>query len=54
MSGHHPFTQLTKGFSPERRERIDAMKAALLAEMRREPSRPDAGAEGPGGAEADG
>ena len=33
MSGHHPFSKLTKGFTPERRIRIQAMKDELLAEM---------------------
>ena len=33
MSGRHPFTQLTKDFTPERRQRIDALKTELLAEM---------------------
>ena len=33
MSGHRPFTELTKDFSKERRERIDAMTAAMRAEM---------------------
>lgn len=30
MSGRHPFTELTKDFTPERRQRIDRMKAAIL------------------------
>ena len=33
MSGRHPFNELTKGFSKERRERIEAVKAELLAEL---------------------
>jgi len=33
MSGRHPFRELTKGVTPERRERIDTMKRELLAEM---------------------
>ena len=33
MSGHHPFSELTKGFSPDRRRRVDALKAELRAEM---------------------
>ena len=33
MSGRHPFSELTKSFTPERRGRIDAMKRELLAEM---------------------
>ncbi len=33
MSGHHPFRELTKDFSPERRRRVDALKAELRAEM---------------------
>ena len=33
MSGRHPFSELTKGFSLERRRRIDNMKKELLAEM---------------------
>ncbi len=32
MSGRHPFSELTKDFSPERRSRIDSMKAELLAQ----------------------
>ena len=33
MSGRHPFSKLTENFTPERRQRIDAMKRELLAEM---------------------
>ena len=33
MSGRHPFRELTQGFTPERRRRIEAMKRELLAEM---------------------
>ena len=33
MSGRHSFSELTKDFTPERRQRIDAMKNELLAEM---------------------
>ena len=33
MSGRHPFSELTKDFTPERRRRIDDMKSELLAEM---------------------
>ena len=33
MSGRHPFSELTKDFTPERRRRIDEMKRELLAEM---------------------
>ena len=33
MSGRHPFRELTEGFSPERRRRIEAIKGELLAEM---------------------
>ncbi|MXZ40628.1 MAG: transcriptional regulator [Caldilineaceae bacterium SB0666_bin_21] len=33
MSGRHPFNELTKDFSPERRRHIDDMKRELLAEM---------------------
>ena len=33
MSGHHPFSNLTKDFSPERRQRIKAMTAKLLADI---------------------
>ena len=33
MSGRHPFSELTKGFTSERRQRIDEMKDELLAEM---------------------
>ena len=33
MSGQHSFRELTEGFSPERRRRIDAIKEELLAEM---------------------
>ena len=32
MSGRHPFSNLTKDFTPERRKRIDAIKSELLAE----------------------
>lgn len=33
MSGRHPFSELTKDFTPERRRRIKAMKNKLLADM---------------------
>ncbi len=33
MSGRHPFIELTRDFTPERRRRIDEMKRDLLAEM---------------------
>ena len=33
MSGRHPFNELTRDFTPERRQRIDEMKNDLLAEM---------------------
>ncbi|MYB47680.1 MAG: transcriptional regulator [Dehalococcoidia bacterium] len=33
MSGRHPFSELTRGFTPERRRRIEEMKRELLAEM---------------------
>ena len=33
MSGHHPFSELTKDFTPERRRRIQALKDKLLADM---------------------
>ena len=33
MSGRHPFSELTRDFTPERRRRVDAMKRDLLAEM---------------------
>ena len=33
MSGRHPFSELTRDFTPERRRRIDEMKRELLAEM---------------------
>lgn len=33
MSGHRPFSELTRNFAPKRRRRIDDMKAELLAEM---------------------
>ena len=33
MSGRHPFHELTKDFTPERRQSIEAIKSELLAEM---------------------
>ena len=33
MSGRHSFSELTKDFTPERRQRISEMKSELLAEM---------------------
>ena len=33
MSGHHPFDNLTRDFSPERKRRIAAIKAELVAKM---------------------
>ena len=33
MSGHHPFSTLTKECTPERRRRIEAKKAELRAAM---------------------
>ena len=35
MSGHHPFSNLTKDFTPERRRRIEAMKDELRADIER-------------------
>ena len=31
MSGRHPFSDLTREFTPERRRRIEAMEATLPA-----------------------
>ncbi len=39
MSGHHPFSKLTKDFTPERRQRIEAMKAELRADIQLRESR---------------
>ena len=33
MSGRHPFNELTRDFTPERRQRIEDIKRELLAEM---------------------
>ena len=33
MSGRHPFSELTREFTPERRRRVDAMKSALRKDM---------------------
>ena len=33
MSGRHSFDELTRDFTPERRQRIAEMKSVLLAEM---------------------
>ena len=33
MTGHRPFSELTKGFTPERRARVAAKAAALREEM---------------------
>ena len=33
MSGHHNFSELTRDFTPERRQGIDEMKRELVAEM---------------------
>ena len=33
MSGRHPFSELTKDFTPDHRQHIDDMKRELLAEM---------------------
>ena len=33
MSGRHQLSELTKDFTPERRRRVDARKAELMAEM---------------------
>ena len=33
MSGRHPFQELSREFTTERRQRIDAIKRDLLAEM---------------------
>ena len=33
MSGRHPFQELSRDFTVERRQRIDAIKRELLAEM---------------------
>lgn len=34
MSGHHPFGNLTKGFSPKQWRRVDSIKARLLEDAR--------------------
>ena len=34
MSGHRPFDELTKDFSPERRQRVEALKSEMLEDMR--------------------
>ena len=58
MSGHYPYRELTKHFSPERRARIDARVAEMLAAMepaqtpespQKPPARPAAPAEGAAG-----
>ena len=33
MSGHKPWSELTKGFSSERRRHIDEMRKKMIAEM---------------------
>ena len=33
MSGRHPFSKLTKDFTPDRRRRIDEVKRELVAQM---------------------
>ena len=33
MAGHKPFSELTKGFSPARRRRINEMTEQMLAQM---------------------
>ena len=33
MSGRHPFSELTREFTPERRRRVDSMKSALRKDM---------------------
>lgn len=33
MSGRHPFQELSREFTAERRQRIDAIKRELLGEM---------------------
>ena len=33
MRGRHPFSELTRDFTPERRQRIDEMRRKLLTEM---------------------
>ncbi len=33
MGGRQPYSELTKDFTPERRQRIDDIKSELLAEM---------------------
>ena len=34
MSGHYPFGNLTKGFSPEQWRRVDSIRARLLEDAR--------------------
>ncbi len=34
MSGHRPFDELTQDFSPERRQRVAALKSEMLEDMR--------------------
>lgn len=33
MSGHKPWSELTKNFTPERRRRVDAIAKSMIAEM---------------------
>ena len=49
MSGHYPFRELTKHFSPARRQRIAALKAEALAAM--EPAQPEESPPKPAGPE---
>lgn len=39
MSGHRPFADLTKDWSPERKARVRGLKVALLSELRVERER---------------
>ena len=56
MSGRHPFSELTRDFTPERRRRVDDVKRELLSEMLlhglREARVRDGGRRGLGGWEA--
>ncbi len=47
MNGRHPFNELTKDFTPERRQRIEAMKNKLLAEIPLHRVAPDAATDPP-------
>ena len=51
VSGHHPFSDLTRDFSPEQKRRVESIKAELVAEMNPPPPSANPNTTSPKGAD---